>query len=73
MSRQHRVAAIQDAHGSQMVRGFGSVLVDELAGPAGVARRTLYNQFASKEDRTRDRVHAISIFISANWDEKEID
>lgn len=31
-------------------RGFGSVSMDELAGAAGLARRTLYNQFASKEE-----------------------
>lgn len=31
-------------------RGFGSVSMDELADAAGLARRTLYNQFASKEE-----------------------
>ncbi|MBV9965298.1 MAG: TetR/AcrR family transcriptional regulator [Alphaproteobacteria bacterium] len=35
-------------------RGFGSVSMDELAEAAGVARRTLYNQFASKEEIFRE-------------------
>ena len=35
-------------------RGFGSVSMDELAEAAGVARRTLYNQFDSKEQIFRE-------------------
>jgi AcrR family transcriptional regulator len=35
-------------------RGFGAVSMDELAEAAGVARRTLYNQFASKEEIFRE-------------------
>jgi TetR/AcrR family transcriptional regulator of autoinduction and epiphytic fitness len=35
-------------------RGFGSVSMDDLASAAGVARRTLYNQFASKEEIFRE-------------------
>src|ERR1700734_360510 len=35
-------------------RGFGSVSMDELAEAAGVARRTLYNQFTSKEEIFRE-------------------
>jgi AcrR family transcriptional regulator len=35
-------------------RGFGSVSMDDLAAAAGVARRTLYNQFASKEEIFRE-------------------
>ena len=34
--------------------GFGAVSMDELAEAAGVARRTLYNQFASKEEIFRE-------------------
>lgn len=35
-------------------RGFGAVSMDDLADAAGVARRTLYNQFASKEEIFRE-------------------
>ena len=35
-------------------RGFGAVSMDELAKAAGVARRTLYNQFAGKEEIFRE-------------------
>ena len=35
-------------------RGFGSVTMDELTEAAGVARRTLSNQFASKEEIFRE-------------------
>ena len=41
-------------------RGFGSVSMDELAEAAGVARRTLYNQFASKEEIFREMLHQVS-------------
>jgi AcrR family transcriptional regulator len=35
-------------------RGFGAVSMDQLAEAAGVARRTLYNQFSSKEEIVRE-------------------
>ena len=41
-------------------RGFGSVSMDELATAAGVARRTLYNQFASKEEIFREMLLRVS-------------
>jgi AcrR family transcriptional regulator len=41
-------------------RGFGSVSMDELAEAAGVARRTLYNQFASKEEIFREMLGRVS-------------
>ena len=41
-------------------RGFGSVSMDELAEAAGVARRTLYNQFASKEVIFREMLLRVS-------------
>ncbi len=41
-------------------RGFGSVSMDELAMAAGVARRTLYNQFASKEEIFREMLLRVS-------------
>jgi AcrR family transcriptional regulator len=41
-------------------RGFGAVSMDELAEAAGVARRTLYNQFTSKEDIFREMLRAAS-------------
>jgi AcrR family transcriptional regulator len=40
-------------------RGFGAVSMDELAAEAGVARRTLYNQFASKEEIFREMLQRI--------------
>src|SRR5689334_14670080 len=45
-----REAIIAAAERLFLDRGFGSVSMDELAAAAGVARRTLYNQFASKEE-----------------------
>jgi TetR/AcrR family transcriptional regulator of autoinduction and epiphytic fitness len=41
-------------------RGFGSVSMDELAEAAGVARRTLYNQFSSKEEIFREMLLKVS-------------
>jgi AcrR family transcriptional regulator len=43
-----------------MDRGFGSVSMDDLADAAGVARRTLYNQFASKEEIFREMLLRVS-------------
>src|SRR6201998_3761185 len=41
-------------------RGFGAVSMDELAEAAGVARRTLYNQFTSKEEIFREMLLRVS-------------
>ena len=41
-------------------RGFGAVSMDELAAAAGVARRTLYNQFDSKEEIFREMLQRVS-------------
>ena len=41
-------------------RGFDGVSMDDLAEEAGVARRTLYNQFASKEDILREMLLRLS-------------
>jgi AcrR family transcriptional regulator len=43
-----------------LARGFGSVSMDELADAAGLARRTLYNQFASKEEIFREMLLRVS-------------
>ena len=40
--------------------GFGAVSMDELAAAAGVARRTLYNQFGSKEEIFREMLQGVS-------------
>ena len=45
-----RTAIIEAAERLFLERGFGSVSMDELAEAAGLARRTLYNQFSSKEE-----------------------
>jgi TetR/AcrR family transcriptional regulator of autoinduction and epiphytic fitness len=55
-----REAIVQAAQRLFLQRGFGSVSMDELAEAAGVARRTLYNQFASKEEIFREMLLRVS-------------
>jgi TetR/AcrR family transcriptional regulator, regulator of autoinduction and epiphytic fitness len=73
--------AIVDAAGRLFLeRGFGAVSMDELAEAAGVARRTLYNQFASKEEIFREMllgfaaqlVHALPPGIETQGDVEEV-
>jgi AcrR family transcriptional regulator len=45
-----RDAIVEAAVRLFLERGFGAVSMDELSEAAGVARRTLYNQFTSKEE-----------------------
>ena len=49
-----RDAIIQAAQRLFLESGFGGVNMDDLAEAAGVSRRTLYNQFATKEDIFRE-------------------
>jgi TetR/AcrR family transcriptional regulator, regulator of autoinduction and epiphytic fitness len=53
-------AIIQAAVRLFLARGFGAVSMDELAEAAGVARRTLYNQFARKEEIFREMLRRVS-------------
>src|ERR1700760_1998718 len=55
-----REAIVEAAEHLFMERGFGAVSMDELAEAAGVARRTLYNQFASKEEIFREMLARLS-------------
>ena len=55
-----REAIVAAAERLFLDRGFGSVSMDELAEAAGVARRTLYNQFASKEEIFREMLGRVS-------------
>ncbi len=55
-----RVAIVAAAERLFLERGFGSVSMDDLAEAAGVARRTLYNQFASKEEIFREMLRGVS-------------
>ncbi len=55
-----REAIVEAAERLFLKRGFGSVSMDELAEAAGVARRTLYNQFSSKEEIFRDMLSNLS-------------
>ncbi|MGC2411235.1 MAG: TetR/AcrR family transcriptional regulator [Stellaceae bacterium] len=57
---ESRSAIIDAAERLFLERGFGSVSMDELAEAAGVARRTLYNQFASKEEIFREMLLSVS-------------
>jgi len=55
-----REAIVAAAERLFLERGFGAVSMDELAEVAGVARRTLYNQFASKEEIFREMLLNVS-------------
>lgn len=55
-----REAIVDAAERLFLERGFGSVSMDELAEAAGLARRTLYNQFASKEEIFREMLLKVS-------------
>ena len=55
-----REAIVEAAERLFLDRGFGAVTMDELAEAAGVARRTLYNQFASKEEIFREMLLRVS-------------
>jgi len=55
-----REAIIEAAERLFLERGFGSVSMDELAETAGLARRTLYNQFANKEEIFREMLLRVS-------------
>ena len=55
-----RDAIVDAAERLFLERGFGAVSMDDLAEAAGVARRTLYNQFASKEEIFREMLPGVS-------------
>ena len=55
-----REAIVEAAERLFLERGFGSVSMDDLAEAAGVARRTLYNQFSSKEEIFREMLVRVS-------------
>src|SRR3954471_15833232 len=55
-----REAIVDAAERLFLQRGFGAVSMDDLAEAAGVARRTLYNQFASKEEIFREMLVRVS-------------
>ena len=55
-----REAIVEAAERLFLERGFGSVTMDELAEAAGVARRTLYNQFTNKEEIFREMLLRVS-------------
>ncbi len=55
-----RDAIISAAERVFLKRGFAGGSMDELAEEAGVARRTLYNQFANKDEIFREMLHRAS-------------
>lgn len=55
-----RDAIIDAAERLCLERGFGAVNMDDLAEAAGVARRTVYNQFPGKEDIVREMLGRLS-------------
>jgi len=58
--RHSHEAIVAAAERLFLKHGFGGVSMDELAEEAGVARRTLYNQFASKEEILREMLSRVS-------------
>ncbi|MEI8394717.1 MAG: TetR/AcrR family transcriptional regulator [Rhodospirillaceae bacterium] len=59
--RDSREAIVNAAERLFLKHGFGGVSMDELAAEAGVARRTLYNQFANKEEIFREMLLRVSM------------
>ncbi|GGF12609.1 hypothetical protein GCM10011611_17800 [Aliidongia dinghuensis] len=55
-----REAIVEAAERLFLERGFGTVSMDDLAEAAGVVRRTLYNQFTSKEEIFREMLLRVS-------------
>ena len=55
-----REAIVDAAERLFLEHGFGAVSMDDLSEAAGVARRTLYNQFASKEEIFRETLLRVS-------------
>jgi TetR/AcrR family transcriptional regulator of autoinduction and epiphytic fitness len=55
-----REAIVQAAEHLFLKHGFDGVSMDQLAAEAGVARRTLYNQFKSKEEIFREMLLHLS-------------
>ena len=55
-----REAIVEAASRLFLEHGFGSVSMDDLAEAAGLARRTLYNQFTSKEEIFREMLLRVS-------------
>ena len=55
-----REAIVEAASRLFLQQGFGAVSMDELAEAAGVARRTLYNQFSNKEEIFREMLLTVS-------------
>src|SRR5579859_386926 len=55
-----RAAIVEAAERLFLERGFGAVSMDDLAEAAGVARRTLYNQFTSKEEIFREMLRRVA-------------
>ena len=55
-----REAIVDAAERLFLLHGFGAVSMDDLAEAAGLARRTLYNQFANKEEIFREMLLRVS-------------
>lgn len=58
--RDSREAVVDAAQRLFLQRGFGAVSMDDLSEAAAVARRTLYNQFSSKEEIFREMLRRVS-------------